>query len=347
MTTTGKPKVLIADDSLFMRAAIKKLIEKDGRFDVVGEAKDGRDAVDKVAALRPDVCTMDFNMPKLDGAGAVREIMRIRPTPVVMLSAHTKEGARETFEALAAGAVDFVTKPSGEVSAELGAVGAELVAKLLAAAHAVPQAMAPVAQSSTPRARITAPRPVAIVGPKLVVVAVSTGGPAALSRFLPAVPGDTSLAFVVVQHLPAGFTAALAERLDSQCAVRVREAEGGEKPEPGVVLIAPGDRHLDLDADGRVRVVDGPEVNGVRPSADVTMEAAARVYGRRVIGVIMTGMGRDGVGGLRAIKAAGGVTLAQDQQSCVIYGMPRAAVDAGCVDHVVPLGELADAIKRA
>jgi two-component system chemotaxis response regulator CheB len=342
----SKLRVLITDDSLFMRAAIKKLLEKDGRFEIIGEAKDGRDAVDKVAALRPDVCTMDFNMPRLDGAGAVREIMKLRPTPVVMLSAHTKEGARETFEALAAGAVDFVTKPSGEVSATLDAVGPQLTAKLAAAAHAVPQAMV-AAPAARLQSRITLPRPIGIVGPKVVIVAVSTGGPAALARFLPSLPSETSLGLVIVQHLPAGFTAALAERLDTMCAVRVREAAEGDKPEAGLALIAPGDRHLELDADGRVRLIDGPEVNGVRPSADVTMQSAARVFGRRAIGVVMTGMGKDGTDGLRAIKAAGGTTLAQDQKSCVIYGMPRAAVDAGVVDQVVALDQLAEAVRRA
>jgi two-component system chemotaxis response regulator CheB len=330
-----------------MRAAIKQLLEKDGRFEVVGEAKDGRDAVDKVDALKPDVCTMDFNMPNLDGAGAVREIMRRRPTPVVMLSAHTREGARETFEALAAGAIDFVTKPAGEVSATLDAVEHQLLAKVFAAAHAVPQAMSNVPAPVSPRARITAPRAIGLpVGPKVAIVAISTGGPAALSRFLPMLPQDTSLAMIVVQHLPAGFTAALAERLDGLCAVRVREAADGDRPEAGLVLVAPGDRHLEVEPDGRLRIVDGPEVNGVRPAADVTMRAAATAYGRRAIGVVMTGMGKDGTDGLRAIKAAGGVTFAQDHASCVIYGMPRAAVESGCVDRVLPLDQLADAIRR-
>jgi two-component system, chemotaxis family, protein-glutamate methylesterase/glutaminase len=350
MSPPAKIRVLIADDSLFMRAAIKKLLAKEPRLEVVGEAKDGRDAVEKVAQLRPDVCTMDFNMPRLDGAGAVREIMKLRPTPVVMVSAHTREGARETFEALTAGAVDFVTKPSGEVSAELLTVGPELIAKLIAAAQAVPQAIA-AAPRAQPGPRISATRAavghVGLVGPKVAIVAVSTGGPAALSRMLPALPQDTSVSLIVVQHLPAGFTAPLAERLDSLCAVRVREAADGDRPEVGLVLIAPGGHHLEVDTDGKLRILDGPEVNGVRPAADVTMQSAARVFGRRAVGVIMTGMGRDGAEGLRAIKAAGGVTLAQDQPSCVIYGMPRAAVELGCVDHVVPLDGLADAIRRA
>ncbi|HUS65073.1 MAG TPA: chemotaxis response regulator protein-glutamate methylesterase [Kofleriaceae bacterium] len=342
-----KIRVLVVDDSLFMRAAIKKLLAKDPRLEVVGEAKDGRDGVDKVLALEPDVCTMDFNMPTLDGAGAVREIMRLRPTPVVMLSAHTREGARETFEALAAGAVDFVSKPAGEVSAEMAGLAERLIPKVVAAAQAVPHVMAAPSDAPRPPPRITLPRTVGNLGPKIAVVAVSTGGPAALGRFLPRLPADTSIALVVVQHLPAGFTAALAERLDAICAIRVREAADGDAVEAGTALIAPGDQHLSFSEGGAVRIIEGPEVNGVRPAADVTMRSAAQVFGRRCIGVVMTGMGRDGTEGLKLIKAAGGATLAQDQASSVIYGMPRSAIEGGFVDRVVVLDDLADAVRRA
>ena len=339
-------RVLVADDSLFMRAAIKKLLTADPRFEIVGEAKDGRDAVDKVQALKPDVCTMDFNMPILDGAAAVREIMQLRPTPVVMLSAHTRQGAKETFEALAAGAVDFLAKPSGEVSAELTKIGVALRDKVAAAAQSRPM---PMAHTPRPAAapRITASRAVGVVGPKVVVVGVSTGGPAALGRFLPRFPADTSLAILVVQHLPAGFTAALAERLDSMSAIRVREAADGDRPEAGLALVAPGDRHLEVLPDGTLRTTDDPEVNGVRPSADVTMRSAACVFGRRVVGVVMTGMGRDGAEGMRAIKAFGGATLVQDEASSVIWGMPRACVEGGSADRIVPLDALADAVRTA
>lgn len=344
---SARVRVLIADDSLFMRAAIRRLLGKDPRIEIVGEAKDGRDAVKQVLALAPDVCTMDFNMPGLDGAAAVREIMQQRPTPVVMLSAHTREGARETFEALAAGAVDFVTKPTGEVSAELHGVAAELLAKVLSAAQSRPRS-APSVKPPPPGPRLSGARATgAIVGPKVAVLAVSTGGPAALGQLLPRIPADTSLALVIVQHLPAGFTAALAERLDGICAIRVREARDGNRPEPGLALVAPGDRHLDFTDGGAVTLVDGPAENGVRPAADVTLRGAARAFGRRAVGVVMTGMGKDGTDGLRHVKAAGGATLAQDQASSVIWGMPRSAVEAGLVDRVVPLDELADAIRRA
>jgi two-component system chemotaxis response regulator CheB len=344
-----KLRVLVTDDSLFMRAAIKKLLERDGRFEVVGEAKDGKDAIEKVRSLKPDVCTMDFNMPVLDGVSAVREIMRSHPTPVVMLSAHTREGAKETIDALREGAVDFVTKPSGEVSAELGEVAHQLTEKLVAASQAKLSPPAPAVSSPRVEAMnlsTTIPpfgAPLAH-GMRVVVVAISTGGPAALSNFLPAIPADAPLALLIVQHLPAGFTAPLAERLDGLSPFTVREAIDGDRPLPGLALIAPGDRHLDIHGDGRLHVIEGPELNGVRPSADITMKAAARVFGRRTIGVVMTGMGRDGADGIRAIKQAGGTTLVQDQATSVIYGMPRAAVETGCVDRTLPLDRLADAL---
>jgi two-component system chemotaxis response regulator CheB len=334
-----KIRVLVTDDSLFMRATIKKLLERDGRFEVIGEAKNGQEAVDKVRALKPDVCTMDFNMPVLDGVSAVREIMRVQPTPVVMLSAHTRDGARETIDALREGAIDFVTKPSGEVSAELGDVAPKLLAKLVAASQVRP--IAPVVPERSEVARANPAH-----GLRVVVVAISTGGPAALSQLLPAIPRDAPLALLIVQHLPAGFTAPLAERLDGISTFHVREAAEGDRPMPGIALIAPGDRHLDIHSDGRLHIVEGPELNGVRPSADITMRAAARIYGRRAVGLVMTGMGRDGADGVRAIKQAGGVTLVQDQATSVIYGMPRAAVETGCVDRVLPLDRLAEALAQ-
>jgi len=339
-------RVLIVDDSLFMRAAVRRILEKDGRFEVVGEAKDGGEAVDKVVALRPDVCTMDFNMPVLDGAQAVREIMQRRPTPVVMLSAYTREGARETFEALAAGAVDVVAKPAGEISADVSKIGPQLIERLVGAVGARPMAIAPVPKPTRPT-RMSSFRTTIGAGglPRVAIIAVSTGGPAALSVLLPALPAETSLALVIVQHLPAHFTGPLAERLDQICAIRVREAAAGDVPASGLALIAPGDRHLEFASDGSVRIVDGPEVNGVRPAADVTMRSGAAVYGSRAVGVVMTGMGKDGAAGIKAIKAAGGEVLAQDQSSSVIYGMPRAAVETGCVDRVVPLAMLADALR--
>ncbi len=338
-------KVLIVDDSLFMRAAIKKIVESDPRLEVAGMAKDGAEAVDLVGAVQPDVITMDFNMPRMDGAAAVRAIMQKRPTPVVMLSAHTKEGARETFEALAAGAVDFLTKPSGEVSADFHRIGPALIDRILSAAAAVPRTFAaPVAVDKRATSGRFATWPP--TGPRVVLIGVSTGGPSALSRLIPALPGHIPFALIVVQHMPAQFTATLAERLNAMSEIDVREARDGDRPRQGMALVAPGDKQLEVADGGVLRVTDGPEVNGCRPSVDVTMKGAARVFGRRAIGLIMTGMGRDGAEGLQAIHAAGGRTFAQDKDTCVIYGMPRAAVELGCVDEIVPLDEIPERLQR-
>ncbi|TMQ02366.1 MAG: chemotaxis response regulator protein-glutamate methylesterase [Deltaproteobacteria bacterium] len=360
--TTGTPppirriRVLIVDDSLFMRAAIAKALAG-GPFEVVGQAKDGNDAIAQIMRLAPDVVTMDFNMPGMTGAEAVRQVMQQRPTPVVMFSAHTRQGAKETFDALAAGAVDFLTKPAGEVSVDLSRITEELTRKLIAASQARPRpasppptrpsgsftAMrAPGASSSWPAIPVTSPGLT-----RLCVIGISTGGPAALSELVPALPPDLRLAIIVVQHMPAGFTGPLAERLDALSRVPVSEARAGYRPLAGHVLIAPGDHHLEFDDRGAIALTDGPLVNGCRPAADVTMTSAARIYGRRALAIVMTGMGKDGAAGALAIKRADGKTLAQDQASSVIYGMPKAAIDLGAIDEVAPLADIAAWLRYA
>jgi two-component system, chemotaxis family, protein-glutamate methylesterase/glutaminase len=347
-----KIRVLVTDDSLFMRAAIAKTLANYPQFEVVGQAKDGKDALDQIAKLKPDVVTMDFNMPGMNGAETVRAIMASHPTPVVMFSAHTKQGGKETFEALASGAIDFVTKPSGEVSIDLSKTADELVRKLTAAATAKPRVpMAFAHPPARPSGPIAMPKagPVSLSGslPRLGLIAVSTGGPAALSEVVPALPADLRLAIVIVQHMPAHFTEALAERLNAMSRVGVHEAREGDRPMPGTVLIAPGDRHLEFDDRGAVVLSDGPMVNGCRPAADVTMLSAVKVYGRRCNGVVMTGMGKDGAAGITAIKKADGKTCAQDQATSMIFGMPKAAADTGMIDEVVPLNEIATWLRYA
>ena len=376
MTTQSirKLRVVIVDDSLFMRAAIAKALAA-GPFDVVGQAKDGNDALALIARLAPDVVTMDFNMPGITGAETVRQVMQQRPTPVVMFSAHTRQGAKETFDALAAGAVDFVTKPAGEVSVDLSKIADVLIRKLIAAAQARPRAAAPPVVSR-PSGSFTAMRvssmephphpgalpaggtprpsmgiPITVPGtlslPRVCVIAISTGGPAALTELVPALVPDLRVAVVIVQHMPGGFTGPLAERLDAISRITVREAHDGDRPQPGTVLIAPGDRHLEFDDRGVVTLTDGALVNGCRPAADVTMLSAARTFGRRALAVVMTGMGRDGAAGALAIKRVDGKTLAQDQATSVIYGMPKAAIDAGAIDEIAALGDIATWLRYA
>lgn len=348
MTSSGKRvRVLVVDDSLFMRQGIAKTLAA-GPFDVVGQARNGAEALELVAKLAPDVLTMDFNMPGMNGAETVRALMQQRPTPVVMFSAHTKQGAKETFDALAAGAVDFVTKPAGEVSVDLSKISEELTRKLLAAAAARPRIPAAPPPSGRPSGAVAIPRTTLPGGmPRVCCIAVSTGGPAALTEVIPALPPDLRIAIVVVQHMPAGFTGPFAERLNAASRVAVKEAAHGDRPLAGTVLIAPGDRHLEFDDRGLVALTDGPMVHGCRPAADVTMMSAAKVYGRRTLAVVMTGMGKDGAAGALAIKRVEGKTCAQDQLSSVIYGMPKAAVDAGAIDEVMPLSDIASWLRYA
>lgn len=346
MNVDKKIKVLVVDDSLFMRAAIKKLLDSQGDFDVIGMARDGQEAVSKVAELSPDVVTMDFNMPRMNGVESVQRIMATKPTPVLMFSAHTRQGATETFRALRAGAVDFVTKPAGEVSAQLDDIADELCNKLRMAAKSRPR---PSSDPTTPEPKqsLRALRPMTLPpgGTRIIFIGISTGGPVALSRVIPRLPASLRSAIVVVQHMPPAFTATLAERLDKESTVTVVEAKDGDRPLPGVVYLAPGGKHLEIDVKGRLRLTDGALVHGCRPAADVTMKSAAPVYGRRAVGVVMTGMGKDGAAGLAAIKANSGKTFAQDKESCVIYGMPKAAMDLGVVDEVIALDDIATKLQ--
>lgn len=345
----GKIRVLVVDDSAFMRIAVKRTLEGDPGIEVIGQGKDGAEAVQLVEALKPDVVTMDFNMPRMNGVEALRAIFAKRPVPVIMLSAHTQEGAQETLDALAAGAVDFVPKPDGEVSTDLSGVREELLRKVKAAARSKPAA-APAPTGAVP-VRAVAPksiapraRPTGRGSPPVVVIAISTGGPSALERVIPRLPASFGAGVIVVQHMPKAFTGALAARLDGVSALEVREAVDGDVAEPGLVLVAPGDRHLTLDAMGRVRLTDSAPVNGCRPAADVTLQSAARVLGPRVAVMVMTGMGRDGALGSQAVKAAGGRVFAQDEATSVVYGMPKAVVERGLTEAVFPLEGIAPAL---
>lgn len=368
-------RVLVVDDSAFMRTAVARTLGADSRIEIVGHAKDGAEAVTEVARLRPDVVTMDFNMPKMTGVEAIRAIFRDRPVPIVMLSAHTMDGAQETLEALEAGAVDFVTKPAGEVSTDLSAVREDLLRKVIAAAGARPMtspyASLPkraAASGTTTASRVAAVSdPSAVTSPGItmpltratgrislaslgldpaVIIAISTGGPSALERVVPKLPAAYPRGVLIVQHMPAQFTGALADRLDQVSQLRVREAREGDRLFAGTVLVAPGDKHAVLDRNGMVKLTSTPAVNGCRPSADVTLQSAVSVYGARMTVVVMTGMGRDGALGASAAKAAGARVLAQDRDTSVIWGMPKAVVELGLADEVLALDDIAPALVR-
>jgi two-component system chemotaxis response regulator CheB len=336
-------RVLVVDDSAFFRRLIGEVLGKDPGLRVAGVARDGRDAVEKVKNLRPDVVTMDVNMPELNGLEALRLIMHEFPTPVVMLSSLTREGAEETIEALQEGAVDFLLKPSLRESD--GSWQDEIAAKVKVAARAN------LGRSSVATAarRLTAPAVgrTRTAGGRILAIGTSTGGPKALQEVIPRLPGNLPVGVLVVQHMPAGFTRTLAQRLDDQSPLHVKEAEHGEPVRPGWVYVAPGDYHLRVNQRGEILLGQDPPIASLRPSVDAMFESVAQAYGAGVVAAILTGMGSDGTRGAGLIKRAGGWVLAEDQSTCVVYGMPRAAVEEGYVDRVVPLGEVADELARA
>jgi len=338
-----KIRVLVVDDSAFVRQALSRMLSGDPEIEVVGHASDGRDGIEKARLLRPDVITLDVQMPRMGGLEALEELMTTDPLPVLLLSSQTREGADVTLRGLELGALDFVDKSRVQGNMNLLNLAEELKAKIRA-----------VAQVHVPKRAPAEERRVPAEGRKaradVVVIATSTGGPPALQAIVPRLPRALPCAVLVVQHMPVGFTRSLAERLNARSEVPVREAEDGEPVEPGLVLVAPAGRHLKVRRRGAsVKAVldEEPRAALHRPSADVLMASVARVYGSRALGVVLTGMGSDGTEGLRAIHAAGGRTLAEAEESCVIYGMPKAAVEAGVVDVSVPLPEMAEAILAA
>lgn len=346
-----KARVLVVDDSAFMRKVISSILEEDPELEVVDTARDGEEAVSKVLKLRPDVVTMDVEMPRMDGITAVSRIMEQSPVPVVMISSHTREGAEATIRALEAGAIDFVAKPSGPISLDIHKVAQEIREKVKAASRVSPERLR---RPKAPVRKVVVPPPQERVpsraGPvEVVAIGTSTGGPRALQEVIPALPGDLPCGVLVVQHMPPGFTRSLASRLDQLSALRVKEAEDGEAFRPGVVYVAPGDRHMVLDrSDGRyvVRLLDDPPVGGHKPAVDVMMMSVADLAAPRSVGVLMTGMGRDGAKGMKMIRDRGGFTIAEDSSTCVVFGMPRAAIELGGADLVVPLDRIAEEIAK-
>jgi two-component system chemotaxis response regulator CheB len=343
-------RVLVVDDSPLVRRTLEVLLGAEPGIQVVGTAADGIDALVKIRALRPDVVTLDVLMPRLDGLKVLACAMREFPVPVLMLSSLTQEGAEVTLQALDLGAVDFIDKTALLSRGDATAIGGELIAKVRTAAAVDP---ARLGRRGSP-AGAAAESPVAALpqggGADLVVVGASTGGPPALYRLIPALPGDFPAAVVVIQHIPAAFTRPLAQRLDAAGALSVREAEHGDRPRPGEVLVAPGGQHLRIvpgDAGPAVHIGPAPEGALYRPSVDVAMQSAAELFGARAAGVLLTGMGNDGAWGMWAIRSSGGHTIAESEESCVVYGMPRAAVEMGAAAEVAPLERIAGRITAA
>jgi two-component system chemotaxis response regulator CheB len=341
----GKPvRVLIVDDSALIRQLLTTLLSADPEIEVVGTADDPYAARDRIKALNPDVITLDVEMPHMDGITFLRKIMALRPMPVIMISTLTQAGADITLEALEIGAVDFIAKPSTDAAHALSALAGELQAKVKAAARtriATRAAMAPAAVR-------TVARSVRSNG-KIVAIGASTGGVEALKAVLMNMPSDCP-PIVITQHMPPRFTAAFAQRLNRECPMTVSEAVDGDIIEQGHVYIAPGSHHMELAKSGtgyRCVLNDGPVVTGHRPSVDVLFRSVARVVGRSAIGVILTGMGKDGADGLLELRKAGGQTIGQDEASSLIYGMPHVAFERGAVMRQCSLSQVADAILDA
>jgi two-component system chemotaxis response regulator CheB len=337
--TTGARRVVVADDSRLMRRMLSAALGRQG-FDVVATAADGDEALAACREHRPDAMTLDLHMPGMDGLGVLRALRegRAEPVPVVVVSAFSPAHGARAVDALAEGAYELVAKPAfGE---SLATFASELGRKVGEAAHSG-RVRRPAPR---PIARRSEHRPARTTGKRVVVIACSTGGPKALGELVPRLPSPLGAGTLVVQHMPPGFTASLATRLDNASQLTVREAAGGEALDPGVVLLAPGGAHLRLGLDRHARLSDEAPLGGLKPRADFTIEDAARLYGPRVLLVVLTGMGRDGLEGARAVRAAGGRILVEAESTCTVYGMPRAVAEAGLADEVLPLDELAGAI---
>ncbi|SMQ25496.1 two-component system, chemotaxis family, response regulator CheB [Pseudomonas helmanticensis] len=377
-------KVLVVDDSGFFRRRVSEILSADPSIQVVGTATNGKEAIDQALALKPDVITMDYEMPMMDGITAVRHIMQRCPTPVLMFSSLTHEGARVTLDALDAGAVDFLPKNFEDISRNPEKVKQLLCEKVHSisrsnrrfsaysapapvAAPAPAPAPTPAASSFSSHSTSAPARPAPVHAPvasrastagssspapkrkayKLVAIGTSTGGPVALQRVLTQLPANFPAPIVLIQHMPAAFTKAFAERLDKLCRISVKEAEDGDILRPGLALLAPGGKQMMIDGRGAVKILPGDERLNYKPCVDITFGSAAKSYGDKVLAVVLTGMGADGREGARLLKQGGSSIWAQDEASCVIYGMPMAIVKADLADAVYSLDDIGKHIVEA
>src|ERR1700682_732975 len=353
-----KFRLLVVDDSAFMRKVLENIFNADASLQVVGQAKDGREAVALAESLKPDVITMDINMPHVDGLQATAQIMTTNPRPIVIVSSDSKEGAASTLKALELGAIEFVGKPSSGIDLDMQSVKEELLRKVRMAAKVrvvrTASRLASTVQGIKPsEAPAPAPKPSAPSVSSsehrfpMVVLAASTGGPATVMRLAPGFTRDFPAAVFLVQHMPAAFTTQYAAQLAEFTSIRVKEAENNESLMPGTFYICPGGQHLRVMPTGRIQL-DGStgRINGYLPNIDLTMESVAAYAGALSIGVVLTGMGNDGAGGATAIKAAGGIVLAQDEATSVIFGMPSEAIKTGAVDQLLGIDDIYGAIEK-
>jgi two-component system chemotaxis response regulator CheB len=341
-------RVLIVDDSPFIRKALLRIFESEPSIAVVGVARNGKEAIKKAIELEPDVITLDIMMPEMDGIETLKIMMETKPTPVLMLSQYTHEGAELTLNALELGAMDFVDKSTTGLM-DFSGLAKEIISKVMA---------------------ITGQKPLMIASPSMalqeykgrgiidtVAIGASTGGPSALQVLLPKFPKGVSFGILIVQHMPHGFTGPLAKRLDTMCQIHVKEAEEGDAIEPGLALVAPSSLHMKVkeiknsklkiqDSNKKIKLDVEPLNSTHRPSVDVLFQSVAENYGSRAMGVILTGMGSDGVKGMRLMKEQGGITLAQDEATSTIFGMPKVAIESGIVDKVAPITSMAEEILK-
>ncbi len=343
-------KVMVVDDSAFMRRLIGDLLSSDTEIELVGTARDGLDALRKRQFLHPDVITLDVEMPNLNGLETLKRLMGEKPLPVIMVSSHTREGSEITVEALSYGAVDFVSKPAVFKGVGSDTLRQELLLKIKAAATARllhPPPAQPEPAGDAGAAAVPAPPPKSSPGKfprNIVAIGASTGGPRTLDLIFRSLPPALPAAFLITQHMPAGFTESLSRRLDMISQLQVREARGGESIREGEAYMAPGGYHLVVNKNGITELSSAPPVQHVRPAADVMMASLADTFGRLVIGVVLTGMGRDGTQGMASIKKKGGRTVCQDPATAVIPSMPQAVISEGLADYIVPLEQLGPTI---
>jgi two-component system chemotaxis response regulator CheB len=342
-------RVVVVDDSAYVRKVIREILSRSPFVEVVGTARDGREALDLVEQLDPDVVTCDLIMPELDGVGFVREQMQRRPVPIIIMSV-AKETAEAALTALDAGAIDFVQKPTALASEKIFEVSGELLEKVKAAGNIALNRIAPSPPAVSKVASEPATKVSGTHSVDLVVIGISTGGPQALKRLIPQFPEDFPVPVVMVMHMPVGYTEMYAAKLNEISRLEVREAKEGEEVRPGLVFLAPAGRHLVFKRDGGGKILTHLDAKPFdmlhRPSVDVLFKSAAEVYGNRVLGVVMTGMGSDGKEGAAWIKSQGGLVFTEAESSCVVYGMPSVVMEAGLSDKSLALEDMAQAIRE-